>query len=203
MKKVAVVVISVMILSTSLLAGENRKGFYVGAGYGNATLDDGGLYEDPYIGLGEVESDTNGMKVYAGYQFNNVIALEMGYTNFGKYESKSATNDFSMSPIAVNIAANLGYSFMDSQIRPFVNLGFAYVNNNHENLPNTVIELNDAAGAFHYGLGIAYEPNALKGLGFRLALEKDMYLTQVTGGASDETYTQVLSLMYAGVQYKF
>ena len=89
------------------------------------------------------------------------------------------------------------------KIRPFINLGIAYVNNNHENLPNTVVELNDTAGAFHYGLGIAYEPNVLGGFGIRIALENDMYMTKVQGIVEDKTYTQTLSLLYVGAQYKF
>ncbi len=35
------------------------------------------------VDTGKVEKNSNGMKLYAGYQFNNIIAIEIGYTKFG------------------------------------------------------------------------------------------------------------------------
>ena len=206
MKKIVLGALLTTLLASTAMAGDNRSGLYAGLGYGNVNYSDDGLSKR--IGGSEVDDANTGMKVYLGYQFNNVIGLELGYVDYGKFEAKNTGKDYSYASKSYSLSANLGYSFMDSQIRPFANLGAAYLSTKHENLlPTYEDETNDRGVAFHYGLGIQYEPNALKGVGFRVAYEIDTYATSVktlgTSSDSDKTYTQANSLLYAAVQYKF
>ena len=207
MKKIIITTVLGAMLATGAVDGDNRSGLYVGLGYGKANYADDGLSEQLSHGS-EVEDSNNGPKAYIGYQFNNVIGIELGYADYGKYEAKTSGNDYSYAAKSYSLSANLGYSFMDSQLRPFVNLGAAYLSTKHENLYRTFEDTtNDTGLGFHYGLGIQYEPNALKGVGFRVAYEIDSYATAIktvgTHSDFDKTYTQANSLLYAAVQYKF
>lgn len=201
------------LLATTSFAGENRSGLYFGGGIGSANYNDGDISE--VLANSKVETSADGMKGYLGYQFNNVIGLELGYADYGKYEASEANNDYSYSAQSYSVAANLGYSFLDSQIRPFFNLGLAYIQTKHENLDPFYNSIKDSAIGAHYGIGIQYEPNILRGLGFRIAYEADSYMTSVqkytyssgsgyySASSSDEIYTQTNSLIYGAIQYKF
>lgn len=201
MKKIVTGTLLGLLLSTGAMAGENRSGFYLGAGMGSVAYSDSDLSVD--MGVGKLKNDDNGLKLYGGYQFNNVIGIELGYADYGKNVQEVNTQDYSYAVKSYSVAANVGYSFLDSQLRPFVNVGLGFISGTHENLPVGYININDNALSFHHGLGIQYEPNVLKGVGFRLAYEADMYFTSVTAGSTSKTYTQLNSMVYGAVQYKF
>ena len=206
MKNILILLLSIYTLHINLYAGENAKGFYLGLGYGDVEFHDGGFSTNRYVQTGSIENKSNGMKVYTGYQFNNVIAIEASYTDFGTYSSKSNDNDFSISPKATSMYANLGYSFFDSQIRLFSTLGLASVVHNYDQHPNTFLTIEDEALAFKYGFGIAYEPSDLHGVGVRLAFEQFAYNTEIKDDENWFTlgsYDQSLTLIYLGAQYKF
>ena len=195
--------LSVALVASTLLTSSayaDARGFYLGGGIGSATYDDGGV--STTVGGSEVETSDSGYKVYAGFQFGRVFALEGSYTDYGTYAAKIGS--YSYAAQSVTVAANLGYSFLDEQLRPFALLGISVVQEDHTNLLPQYATINDFASAFHYGIGFQYEPNVLKGLGFRIAYESDLYLMLVedpTG--SSKTYTQNSGLLYASVQYKF
>ena len=206
MKKVLTGVLLGALLASSAMAeeGGNRSGLYIGAGMGNAGYSDSDL--SLTISGSNIDDTASGVKAYLGYQFNNVIGLELGYADYGKYEATNPLSDYAYSATSYSLAANLGYSFWNSQMRPFVNLGLAYLSTKHEGmLPQYVDLTNDVGIGFHYGLGFQYEPDVLHGVGFRIAYEADTYATALSTGytATDKTYTQVNSLLYAAVQYKF
>lgn len=205
MKKVLSGVLLGALLVTSAIAeeGGNRSGLYLGAGVGNAGYSDSDL--SVTISGSEIDDAASGVKAYIGYQFNNVIGLEFGYADYGKYEATSAASNYAYSVTSYSLAANLGYSFWNSQMRPFVNIGLAYLSTKHEGnlLPQYVDLTNDVNLGLHYGLGFQYEPDVLHGVGFRIAYEADMYATAVAGGLEDKTYTQTNNLLYVAVQYKF
>ena len=205
MKKVLTGVLLGALLASSAIAeeGGNRSGLYIGAGMGNAGYSDSDL--SLTISGSNVDDTASGVKAYLGYQFNNVIGLELGYADYGKYEATNPLSDYAYSATSYSLSANLGYSFWNSQMRPFVNIGIAYLSTKHDGtlLPQYVDLTNDTNIGLHYGVGFQYEPDILHGVGFRIAYEADMYATAVAGGINDKTYTQVNNLLYAAIQYKF
>jgi len=205
MKKVLTGVLLGALLASSAIAeeGDNRSGLYIGAGMGNAGYSDSDLSET--ISGSKVDDAASGVKAYLGYQFNNVIGLELGYADYGTYEATNPLSDYSYSAKSYSLAANLGYSFWNSQMRPFINIGLAYLSTKHDGtlLPQYKDLTNDVNIGLHYGVGFQYEPDFLYGAGFRIAYEADMYATAVTGGLDDKTYTQTNNLLYVAVQYKF
>jgi len=206
MKKILTSVLVASALSTALFAGPNSSGAYVGLGYGTTAYNDGDYLKEE-LKIDNLETKDSGYKVYGGYQFNNVVGIEAAYTDYGKF---TADNDFAMASTAFSVAANLGYSFLDGQLRPFGTVGLSYISSDYSNYPTSLDQYTlvtppaNNHGAFHYGLGIQYEPDALIGFGFRLAYEADVYaITIQRTGASDKTYAQGLGTVYLGVQYKF
>ncbi len=199
MKKILSMAAVLALMSTAVIAGPNSNGAYVGVGVGGSGYADDDFTKKELAADNLDESDS-GYTVYGGYQFNNVVGVELGYTDYGKF---TADNDYSQAATSFHVAANVGYSFLDGQLRPFGTLGLGYVSLDWQNKPD-IIEIDDGGGAFHYGLGVQYEPDFLAGFGLRLAYEADIYAIQVVNPfGNDETYGQVLGLMYIGAQYKF
>jgi len=200
MKKILSMAAVLVLMSTAAIAGPNSSGAYVGVGVGSSVYADDDFTKEVML-AGNLEDSDSGYTVYGGYQFNNVIGVELGYTDYGKF---TADGDYSQSATSFHVAANAGYSFLDGQLRPFGTLGLGYVSLDWQNTPDYIASIDDAAGALHYGFGIQYEPDFLAGFGLRLAYEADIYAIQVTRiFGDDDTYSQVLGLMYIGAQYKF
>ena len=102
-------------------------------------------------GGGNLDAESMGYSLYGGYQFNRIVGIELGYTDYADYES-SGIKVFS--PTSLSVAANLGYTF-DKSIRPFVLAGISYVNLN----ANSAGKFEDDSGAvFRFGVGVEYTP---------------------------------------------
>ena len=199
MKKVIVFSVLTMALSgLALLASDDGSGAYIGLGFGSTAYVDSGLIEEQTAEdeLGSVDS---GYKVYGGYQFNKIIGLEASYTDYGKF----VAGDYSHHSKSVNASANLGYSFLDGQLRPFGLFGLGYLKNSFPNDNST--SSNEENVAYHLGFGLDYIPNGLGGVGFRLAYEGNSFAYDVDGNTTTEKdqYQQVFGILYLGALYKF
>ncbi|MCW1890338.1 porin family protein [Vibrio chagasii] len=93
-----------------------RGGPYIGAGLG-VHQDSGHRWWWQFR-----RCESMGYDLYGGYQFNRIVGIELGYTDYADYESYG-TKVFS--PTSLSVTANLGYTF-DSSIRPFVLAGLNY-----------------------------------------------------------------------------
>jgi len=203
--KVLLPLLLVAISSPSISAENNAHGFYLGAGYGSFNYDvDQNWDTDSQYGklIEKTEGDT--LKVYAGYQFNRVIAIEATYTDYGDTEgyvnSRFSSETVKQSPTSISVAANAGYSF-DNGLRPFALLGLASMNLNssYEFLDT------DSPIAIKYGFGLEYAPIQLHGVQLRVAFESDTYFAEAYSGLNldADIYAFSLSSFYAGVSYKF
>ena len=189
MKKIILASFLVFGLTTSAVADENAKGAYFGLGYGSTS------FNDDNIGNVNLKDDSdNGVKVYGGYQFNKIVGVEATYTDYGKFSYP----DTELSASAVSVAANLGYNFLDAQLRPFALVGLSYLNISQSGTP---IYADDNTVAFSYGIGIEYAPKVLNGIGFRAEWNADIFA--VTEFYSDEDYVQAFTMFNVAVQYKF
>ncbi len=196
MKKSILAMGAAALLSTAVIAGPNSSGAYVGAGFGATGYADDNYVQD--VGRTGLDKSDTGYKIYGGYQFNNIVGVEVGYTDYGKF---SAAQDYIQEANAMSVGANVGYSFLDGQLRPFGIIGLGYVNLDTQNSPVTIVD--DTVATFHYGVGIQYEPDALIGFGLRLAYEEDFYSIEHVKVIGTITYLQALGVVYLGVQYKF
>ena len=81
------------VLPTAALAD---AGFFVSAGVGSAELS------DDFDGFG-IDTDSTAWRLSAGYRFNDYVALEGGYHNFGRFEQDVIVEG---APVAVALKAD-------------------------------------------------------------------------------------------------
>ncbi|WP_112479260.1 porin family protein [Vibrio variabilis] len=190
MKKSVVFAVSAL-MATGAWANSTEPGFYIGGGFG---LTESKLETSDISGLPTIDG-ARSLRVYGGYQFNRIVALEGGYTNYGELSPKGA-NDFKMTPSAFSLAANLGYSF-DNGLRPFATLGLSRVSMEFKEGDQ---KQSDSATGFRYGLGLEYAPQMVEGLAMRLAYEADAFNVDL---GDPRTYTFSVGSVYLGASYKF
>ena len=192
--------------SPQAVKSQKVSGFYIGAGYGSFSYDTEQDWDDDnrYGNLTQ-KTDGNSVKIYGGYQFNKIIAIEATYTNYGNTEgyvnTRSSTQAVEQSPTSVAVAANAGYSFANG-LRPFGLVGLSYLtlDSSYEFLDT------DNPIAIKYGVGVDYAPAALNGVQLRVAYEGEIYFAEAeTYGYNDDISVDLFSLgaFYAGVSYKF
>ena len=179
------------VFASSAYAGATDPGFYIGGGFG--------LTESKMENLDESRAPTldgeRALKVYGGYQFNRIVAVEAGYTNYGKL-GYSSEPDFSATPSALSVAANLGYTF-DNGIRPFATVGLSHVS---MKFSDSSTSDTDSATGFRYGVGVEYSPQMVDGLAMRLAYEVDAFNVEVSRNNTD---VYAVGGLYLGASYKF
>ncbi|MEZ9391667.1 porin family protein [Vibrio splendidus] len=178
------------LVSLPTFAAGIEGGPYIGAGLG--------VYQDSDTdGAGNLDAESMGYSLYGGYQFNRIVGIELGYTDYADYES-FGTKVFS--PTSLFVAANLGYTF-DNSIRPFVLAGLSYVDLNSNNASS----FDDDSGAgFHFGIGVEYTP--VENLTLRLISQADAvnieFFDRTTGNRL-ESRDVAFSTVTLGASYNF
>jgi hypothetical protein len=207
MKKIISSLIIFLILPNYLFASEDGSGTYFGLAGGYSTYN-AGFFANHYV----IEDDTGitftksfsesatGFKVYGGYQFNKIVAVEAAYTEYGEFNAKNYSQD----PNSFSVYANLGYNFLNGQLRPFGMVGLGYLKSfqSHDLLEQDFV-------TFHGGAGIEYSPTIFKGVGFRASVDWDIN-TKFQNGVDDSNnqvdsilFFQRYSLWSLAIQYKF
>jgi len=223
MKKALLALISSTILVATLSAADVNAttpekadaintGWYIGLGLGAAGYSDGDMGKDFDNYEVQIDQKSNlGVKLYAGYKFNSIVAVEASYINYGTFSYKAAgsytgTVDTEVSPSSLNVMANLGYDFLDDQLRPFALVGLGYVNFGQSSNPTPEVYSTDNGAAFVIGTGLEYTPKNFQGIGFRFTMEQDVaYVVQSYDDPTkdDKAYANRLALISLGVNYKF
>ena len=228
-KKVVMSLVAILALSSSVFAGDKNNvelstqassevskaqnshanGYYVGLGYGMTGFSDGDFGKEFEHFKVAPDNDTDsGFKLYGGYKFNKIVGVEGSYVNYGKMDFKyteggtgTATE---IKPYSVNVAANLGYDFLDDQLRPFALAGLGYVGYGQSGIQK--LYTTDGSFATIIGMGVEYTPNFFQGVGFRLAYETDITAVTVTYSDTtkeDKAFLQSVSMISFSAQYRF
>ena len=218
MKKSLLSLVSVLLLVSSASAEEqvkvnDGKGFYVGAGVGysyywaalteSAYNMNNGQYK---FAEQDLSDEDTGYLLYAGYQFNKIVGVELAYTDYGHYTHVDiAGQEVHQDPVSTSLYANLGYNFLNGQLRPFGLLGIGYL---QQNQSEQYLDVDQNVATAHFGIGVEYYPTVLKGLGFRATWSSDYYYETVigetaTGVQASVTLWQQYGLLSASLQYKF
>jgi opacity protein-like surface antigen len=204
MEKVHIGLIALFLIAASALARENSAGGYIGFGLGPTAFYDNGYADDisdEYDTKITLDDSDAGVKLYGGYQFNKVVAVEASITNYGEFKYDSGNESAHLRPKAFSVGANVGYSIKD-EFRPYALLGMSFVNMDQ----NEKIYEDDTFGAFHFGFGFQWEPREFRHWGFRAAYEGDFFAAEVDNTDTlyiEDTYYQSLGIFYLGAQYKF
>lgn len=195
MKKIILASLLAFGFTASAIASEDGSGAYVGFAYGTTAFADGDA--DEYVGADLKDNKDSGYKIYGGYQFNKIVGVEATYTDYGDYSYPNTD----LSPTAMSVGANLGYNFLDGQLRPYALVGLSYLNLDQS---KTDIYDKDSTVAYTYGIGIEYSPKVLNGLGFRAMWNTDIYIVDATdANTDDDYYAQGFGMFSVAVQYKF
>lgn len=207
MKKIVMLAAATLMLTASLNA-EPVKGAYVGLGFGTSQFSDGGYGDDVKVAYPAQSFSDNyndsGYKLYGGYQFNKVIAVEASYTKYGTYSFDAYNgNSMVLNPVSLSIAANIGYNFGEkNEFRPFAIIGLSALN--LDETGSADVYSTESGAAVRFGLGFEYAPASLSGVGFRIAYEGDYFAVDSdVNTATIKSYTQSTNLLYIGAQYKF
>lgn len=201
---VTTALMSVLMVNTA--SANESRGFYLGGAIGTSGIDDGGLVEKSLVPI-EVKAEDSTYKIIAGYQFNNIAAIEAQYTNYGDINFSSPSplypsGKYSWTPTILSLSANLGYTFANG-IRPFGIMGVTSIDLN-ESTQN--ISGSDNGGGVRYGFGIEYTPynpyETYIDISFRLGYEAD-YFTIETGVSEVGDKDIVLDSYYVAVNFRF
>ena len=197
MKKTITILSTAAILATSAMAAESKG--YVGLGFGGSGYTDSDLIKDASKETAKLDTSDVGFLAYGGYQFNKIVGVEGAYNNYGSF---SVGDNDKIKVSSVSVAANLGYDFLDDQLRPFGLVGLSYVMSDY---PDEGKNFDVTPVGIHFGLGLDYTPTMLKGVGFRVAYTLDSYnlTADISKDKLDESYVQSAGLFYLGVNYNF
>jgi opacity protein-like surface antigen len=189
MKKIILASLLAFGLTSSAIASEDGSGAYVGLAYGATAFDDGDART-------VIKDDTDsGYKIYGGYQFNKIVGVEASYTDYGTFTYVSGRT---LESSAFGVAANLGYNFLDGQLRPFGLLGLSALSLDQNNGP---VYDDDSTISVTYGVGVEYYPKAFKGVGFRALWNVEAY--SVDDRIGSDSHIEAFGMFSAAVAYKF
>ena len=197
MKKTVTILSMAAILATSAMAVEGKG--YLGLGFGGSGYVDSDLIKDVTDDKVKLDTSDVGFLAYGGYQFNKIVGVEGAYNNYGSF---SVGDSDKIKVSSVSVAANLGYDFLDDQLRPFGLIGLSYMMTDY---PDEGDNFDASPLGIHLGLGLDYTPTMLKGVGFRVAYTLDGYnlTADISPDKLDKSYTQTTGLLYLGVNYNF
>ncbi len=192
MKKIILASLLAFGFTASAMASEDGSGAYAGLGYGTTVFGDNDIFKNNSL----KDDADSGLKVYGGYQFNKIVGVEATYTDYGTFTYNQGQT---IDATAMSVGANLGYNFLDGQLRPFGLVGLSYLTLDH-NFQNSY---DDNTVAFAYGVGVEYSPKVLKGVGFRAAWNADIFTTTGVDSTDSEDFAQAFGMLNVSVQYKF
>ena len=188
-------------LLTLTLSAEKKddNNIYVGIGFGGSAYVDSGFAKEQIAGVDkDIEKDGIGAKVYAGYQVNKIIGLEVSYVYYGSFK---ANDNYEYHAQGLSAAGNIGYTFLDNQLRPYVLIGLGYI---ISDFPHDGVDVSDYKPSLHTGLGLTYVPKVLEGMGFRIAYESNSFnYTLHRGTDKEKSYPQGFGILYLGGEYRF
>lgn len=143
-------------------AAAQAEGWYMGLNVGNARAND---YFDNSIGVSSpvVEESDTSLRLYGGYHFMDIMALEFGYVDFGK---NTVTGTYGGSPYSNKTEARgidaliVGTMGMTDNISALGKLGFILYDVDSETTQSGVTTKTSDNGIrfnkFTYGVGAKY-----------------------------------------------
>jgi hypothetical protein len=139
------ILVLVFVLLSCQAVQAKDEGFYIGGSLGLATVQQSGT--DPEWGYFEIDDSDTAYKIFGGYQFSPIFALEGGYRNLGKPSSSAAKTELQGLDVFGIAGVPLG------PVRIFGKLGGIYWD------ANTRIDGEKAGGkdGFDFGAGAGVE----------------------------------------------
>ena len=162
---------------------------YLGAGLG--TTDAKKFCND----ITDCDKSGTGWRVYGGYRMSRNVAVELGYSDFGRFNSNNGTTTRRLEAGAGDAAVLLIYPA--NQLSVFAKLGAYYANSKQQrDTAGVTTSATEKNGGLTYGLGAQYD--FMQNLGVRVEWQfYDKVGDTATGGTIN-----VNSFMLTGI-YRF
>ncbi len=138
---VALAVTTALVTAPALAKDE---GFYLGASVGSANVQQNG--SDPDLGDFKFDESDFAWKIFAGYQFGPILAIEGGYRDFGSPD----TTGLSVDPYGIDVYGVAGVPL--GPVRLFGKLGGIYWN-----ADTRVDGMKDSDDGFEVAAGVGLE----------------------------------------------
>lgn len=145
MRKRVTLALMVFMLMCAAQAQAKDEGFYIGGSLGAVTVQQSGT--DPEWGYFEIDDSDYAYKIFAGYQFTPIFALEGSFRDLGQTSSNTAKTDLQGLDVFGVAGIPLG------PVRVFGKLGGIYWD------ADTLIygENRDGKDGFDFGAGVGVE----------------------------------------------
>ena len=172
---------------------------YVGLGVGSSAYVDNGFAKRELASVSEdIALESIGAKIYGGVRFNKIIGIEATYIYYGHFK---LNDNYSYKAHSISVAANLGYTFLGTQLRPFALVGLGYVISDFN---DEGLGIDKKKPTLEVGFGLDYMPHYLSGFGVRIAFESNNFSYSVEGSDTEGVkYDQGIGIGYIGVSYHF
>ena len=199
-KNFAGILVSLSIFMSLHAADDELSGAYIGLGLGSTAYVDSDFAKEQIPGVDEeVAASSLGAKLIAGYMFNQIVAMEAAYVYYGNFE---VNDNYTYRAQGVSLAANVGYTFISTGLRPYVLLGMGYIFSGFTH--DEVIDVPGDNPTLHLGFGLDYRPEAWGGFAIRVAYESNSFLYTIDADTPEEkSYAQGFGLLYLGAGYRF
>jgi OOP family OmpA-OmpF porin len=130
-----------------------------------------------------------GFKIYTGGRINEILGVELGYTDFGKIAASGGDTKAWAVPLTVLAGVPLG-----EQFHIFAKLGGLYGRTDVDASPTTLVDRGHKNGwGWTWGAGATFQ--VMKNLDIRV--DWDRYKLDFVGGRRD------VDMLSGGVQYRF
>lgn len=194
------------VLSACANAQSNNP-FYVGVSLGNADLDDDHYFQ----GLDRDDSDVAG-QLFVGYQLDDVVSFELGFSGLGTYDQQSSQTDIETSFGALTFSV-LGFLPVSEQFSLYGRFGVGLYGIDQDlayiTASNTlsVDDESDSAVGLIYGFGGSYRPKTIPQLSVRIGWDRnDFSVDTITVGANQRRKKDVdyeIDSLTLGATYQF
>ena len=137
----------------------------------------------------ECDKRDTGFKVYAGGRMNEILGLEVGYTDFGKIAASGGETEAWAVPLTLTAGTPLGQRF-----GVFGKVGGLYARTDVSADPDTLLDRGHKSGwGWTYGAGATFAVTP----SVQLRADWDRYKLDFVGGRRD------VDMLTAGVQVRF
>jgi len=167
-------------------AEDDARGIYVGAGYGYLRAD----------GDDDFDDDKDAYQVFAGYGFNQYIAVEAGFIDFGDYGNDLVSADTN----GYTLGLKVGLPVSDN-INIYVRGGQLWYETDYSALG--VNDKTDDEGLFA-GLGVSYHINEDWSVKFDYTVyDSDLNVDSATDNIDDANFSTDLKHASLGFEFRF
>ena len=196
------------LISSGAAAEPFTKGGYIGFGAGIVDFDDDGLdrdvedevYGDGLYGAIKSETDDTSIKLFGGYQFSRIVAIELAYIDYGDIVYTHYGDEFTTIGLSsISVAANVGFTF-NNGIRVFGLAGLSKLSSEWDVRGSETDD--DSVIGLKVGVGFEYQPSKTTPFILRASYEIEEWDEESIYYDEDD-YVMAIDTLQLGMRFGF